>query len=109
MTARKRDPRTFTLADIEREFRLASYWFGEKWCPAVHRRKSGYAIRLLKSESISLGQRSLTYDYFELDADGTITTAPRGYARDYKPGRVTDIEAAAERYATPDRDAERVL
>ena len=109
MSARKREPREFTVADIEREFRLASYWFGEKWCPAVHRKAGGYAIRFLKSESLSLGHRSVTYDYFELDADGTITTAPRGYARDYKPGRVTDIAEAAEAFATTDRDAERVL
>lgn len=109
MSARKREPRAFTVADIEREFELASYWFGGKWCPAVHRRRNGYAIRFLKSESLSSSHRSVTYDYFELNADGTITTAPRGYAREYKPGRVTDIEVAVERFATPDQNAERAL
>lgn len=108
MTARKREPRAITVAEIEQQFELASYWFGDKWCPAVHRTGHGYGIRVLKSETLSLGHRQVTYDYFELDRDGVVDTAPRGFAKDWKPGRVIDIEAAAERFATPDREAGRV-
>lgn len=108
MTARKREPRAITLAEIEQQFELASYWFGAKWCPAVHRTAFGYGIRFIKSQTISIGHQSVTYDYFELDADGVITTAPRGQAKDWKPGRVTDIEAAAAQYEAPQADARRI-
>jgi hypothetical protein len=47
-------------------------------------------------------------DGFELDADGTITTAPRGHAKDWRPGIVTDIAEAAARYAEPQADALRL-
>jgi hypothetical protein len=111
VTARKREPRAITVAELEREFQLASYWWGEKFCPAVHEKShgNGYGIRVVRSVTVSGQNRSYTYDYFELDADGTITTAPRGHAKDYKPGRVGDIAEAAERYATPDPKARRVL
>ena len=49
-----------------------------------------------------------TFDYFDLDDEGVITVAPRGYARDYKPGRVVDIAAEADRYAVPDPAAARI-
>lgn len=109
MTARKREPRAFTLAEIEHQFELASYWFGAKWCPAVYRKGSGYGIRFLKSETVTLNHRSETFDYFELDADGVITTAPRGHTKDWKPGRVVDIEAAAAQYEAPQADARRIV
>lgn len=109
MTARqKREPTAHTVAQIEARFELASYWFGGTWCPAVHRIGDGYGIRIVRSESLTLNNRSVTYDYFYLDADGTITTAPRGYAREYKPGRVTDIVEAFERFATPSPTARRI-
>lgn len=104
MTARpKREPRAITIAEIEQRFELASYWFGEKWCPAVHRNGEGYGIRVVQSRTTNTVGRQVTYDYFALDADGLITTAPRGYAKEYKPGRVVDIAAAVERFATPER------
>lgn len=108
MTARqKREPTAHTIAEIEARFTLESYWFGGTWCPAVYR-GGDYFIRIVRSESLTLGHRSVTYDYFQVDADGTITVAPRGYAREYKPGRVTDIVEAFERFATPSPTARRI-
>jgi hypothetical protein len=111
MTARQ--PRDITLAEIEQSFELASYWFGEKWCPAVHRTSyrgvHGYAIRVLKSCTVSGDSERLIFDEFELDATGGVATAPRGYAKVFKPGRVVDIEAAAARYEAPQADARRIL
>lgn len=109
MTRAKREPRVFTVAGIEESFELASYWLGQRFRPAVFKTERGFSIRVVKSASFSGRNRSYTYDYFEIDADGTITSAPHGYAKDWKPGRVTDIEAAVERYATPDPEAVRVL
>jgi hypothetical protein len=110
-TKAKREPRAITLSDIKDDFLVdeASYWFGNKWCPSVRRRdEGGYAIRVVKSMTVSGSRKSFTFDYFYLDNDGLITVAPRGYARDYKPGRVVDIEAAVEQYATPRPDAQRI-
>ena len=103
--SKRREPRSITLAEIEQRFELGAYWFGDKWCPAVVKTGRGYRIRVVKSETLGANTRNTTYDYFDLDADGLITVAPRGYARDYKPGRVVDIAAAVERYATPDPEA----
>lgn len=109
MSARKREPRAVTIAEIERTFELASYWWGREWCPAVHAKDSGgYGIRVIKSLTISGARKNVTYDYFELDPNGVITAAPYGYARDFKPGQVADIETWAERMAAPDPDAERI-
>lgn len=108
MTRPKREPRAIKVADIARRFELSSYWFGRTWCPAVDRKASGFSIRIMKSESVSGRGRAITYDYFELDADGVITTAPRGHAKDWKPGRVIDIEAVADWYAKPQEDAMRL-
>lgn len=104
-----RQPRDITLAEIEQSFELASYWFGEKWCPAVHRTSRGYGIRFLKALVVSGDNQHMSFDYFELDADGVVTTAPRGYAKVFKPGRVVDIEAIAARYEAPQADARRIL
>lgn len=107
MTARKREPRAITLAEIEQQFELVSYWIGPKWYPAVYR-TSGFVIRVLKSETVTLTSRSETFDEFVLDAHGNVTTAPRGWAKAYKPGRVVDIEAAAAQYEAPQADARRI-
>lgn len=106
----KREPRSITLAEIEQRFPLdqASYWFGEKWCPAVRRRKEGYGIRVVAKATQSGPNAYIGFDYFYLDDEGLITTAPRGFARDYKPGRVVDIEAAVELFATPAPGARRI-
>lgn len=101
---KKREPAAFTVAQIEQRFELESFWLGEKkWCPAVYETGRGYGIRVVQSRSTNTVGRQVTYDYFAIDADGLITTAPRGYAKEYKPGRVVDIAAAVERFATPER------
>jgi hypothetical protein len=104
----KREPRAITLAEIEHHFQLASYWFGDKWCPAVHPTATGYGIRIVRSQTWHGANASVTYDYFELGPDGTVDIAPRGFARDFKPSRVVDIAAEAERYAVPDPAAMRI-
>lgn len=106
---KKAEPRVITVAEIERTFELASYWWGERWCPAVHRNSNGYGIRVIRSITRSGVNESISYDYFELDDNGEITTAPRGYAKDFKPGQVGDIETWAERYGTPQADARRII
>ena len=104
-----REPRDVTIKEIEKTFDLASYWFGQKWCPAVDRRsEGGYHIRVVKSETRTGSNVTSSYDYFYLGDDGTITTAPRGYAKDFKPGRVVDIKVAVERFAEPREDAVRI-
>lgn len=76
---------------------------------AVARRDNGgYQIRILKSRTVRGDSEKVDYDYFELDPTGLITIAPWGTAKDWKPGRVTDIAEAAERYATPPADAMRI-
>jgi hypothetical protein len=111
VSAAKREPRKITVAEIANRFDVdgASYWWGDRWKPAVHRRDGGgYGIRFVKTHTVYNTGSTTTFDYFELDDDGLITTAPRGFARDYKPGRVVDIAEAAERYAVPDPDATRI-
>lgn len=105
----KRTPRVITIAEIEREFELASYWFGQKWCPAVDETAFGYRVRVLKSETVTLNSRAEVYDEFVLAPDGTITSAPRGWAKAYKPGRVVDIDAAVARFETADVNARHIL
>lgn len=93
---------TFPFAVVEREFRLASYWFGARFCPAVFRREDDtYGIRILAS----VRGDTTTYDYFELAADGTVLKAPRGYARNYKPGRIGGLDEALAKYADPGASA----
>lgn len=106
---KKAEPRAITVAEIEQHFELASYWWGEKWCPAVHSKgMGGYGIRVLGSVTVTGASRQVSYSYFELDADGLISIAPRGWARAYKPGRVIDIAEVADRFAVPQADAMRV-
>ncbi len=71
-------------------------------------KNGGYSIRVIKSESRSAGSATVTYDYFELDADGLVTVSPRGWAKDFtKRVRVTGIAEVAKRYAEPDPNAPR--
>ena len=100
---------TIPFGRIERSFELASYWFGNTWCPAVVAKENGYRIRVIKSETLSGSSRNVTYDYFELAADGTVLVAPRGYARDYKPAQITGLDEAVTRYATAPADARRFV
>jgi hypothetical protein len=96
--------REIPFAHIERQFELASYWFGGKWCPAVDSNdRGGYQIRVLKGETRAGSNTTTTYDYFYLAEDGAVLTAPRGYARYFKPGRVTGLDEAVARYAEATR------
>ena len=104
----KREPRVILFAEIERTFQLASYWFGVKWCPAVDRNNDGYSIRIVRSETRSGVNVNTTYDYFELGPDGTVNLAPRGFAKDFKPGRVDGIEDALKAYADAPAGARRI-
>lgn len=90
--------RVFDFAEIERDFTLAPMTLGFTVYPAVAKRKTGgYSIR------VHMGTRGNTenYDYFYLTDDGTVDAAPRGYAKDFKPGRipVEQMDAAVQRYA----------
>lgn len=89
--------RVFDFAEIERDFTLAPMTLGFTTYPAVVKREGGgYAIR------VHTGMRGNTekYDYFYTYANGDVSAAPRGYAKDYKPGRipVEQLDAAVERY-----------
>ena len=103
-------PRTKTMreipfAQVEYDFHLAGYWLGSGWHPAVKSTERGYRIRVLKSETRSGISVSTTYDYFELDADGMVRVAPRGWAKDYKPGRITGLDEAVVKYTLPEVSA----
>ncbi|MEV7267105.1 hypothetical protein AB0N38_26435 [Micromonospora aurantiaca] len=96
--------REIPFTEIEENHQLASYWFGRTFCPAVDRRDGGgFQIRILKNERPRGGQVTTSYDYFELDEQGTVEVAPRGFARDYKPGRVVGLAEAIEKYAAVSR------
>jgi hypothetical protein len=86
------------FAEIERAFDLAPLRLGLSVYPAVSKREGGgYAIR------VHTGTRGSTdsYDYFYTYPDGTISAAPRGYAKDYRLGRIAvdELDAAVARYA----------
>lgn len=102
-------PREIPFTDIEDEFQLGSYWWGDKPIPAVDKTGDGYRIRVVKSITVNGPNTSFTYDYFELAADGTVLVAPRGYARDYKPGRITGLDDALTRHAEPASNAPRIF
>lgn len=114
MARTKTEPRTVTLAEIRGRFTLVPLNLGGRSHPAVAKDAQGrYSIRILKhlDYNASTGLRQEKFDYFYCDADGTITTAPRGHAKDFRPGRIDPaeldaviarIEAAVARGATPD-------
>lgn len=88
--------RVIPFEEIEQRFRLVPLRLGLAVYPAVVRQPLGYSIRVLTGR----GFITEGYDYFKLDAEGNITEAPRGHARDYCPGRipVEELEAAVQRY-----------
>lgn len=103
--AKTRAARVVQFGEIEQRFHLVPMTFG-KVHPAVGKddRDGSYSIRVLVSSSFTAGfggGRTEKYDYFYLDAEGAITAAPRGYARDYRPGRipVEELDAAVAKYA----------
>jgi hypothetical protein len=95
----KKPAREIAFAEIERGFTLARGLGGS---PAVGIESGGrgYYIRILAGETRSRdGSLTTKWDYFYLDADGTVAVAPRGYARDYKPGRVVGMAEAVAKYS----------
>lgn len=105
MGAKSKPARVIQFAEIEQRFHVVPMTLGlGTFYPAVTRkddRPDRYLIRVLKSVAGS----TTNYDYFRCDADGVITEAPRGYARDYRPGRipVEELDAAVARYAEASR------
>lgn len=80
--------REIPFAAIESAFTLSAH----HTYPAVGEMpRAGYYIRVVAGPG--------RYDYFYTDESGTITKAPRGYARHYKPGRIVGLEAAVAQYA----------
>lgn len=101
MAAKTKPARVIQFAEIEQRFELVPLRITHPPHPAVSkRREGGYAIRVLKGETRSGTRATTTVDYFYLDAEGTIVEAPRGYARDYRPGRVPveELDAAVARW-----------
>jgi hypothetical protein len=101
----KTTPFTIRFERIEDRFELISYrWFDGSLKPAVIRKDDGtYQIRVLTSRTAKTDR----YGYFETDADGLITAAPRGHAKDYKGGRITGLDDAVAKYAADDQSIPR--
>jgi hypothetical protein len=95
---RKAKPvREVPFSAIERDFVLARGFTGG---PAVWLLDDGsYKIRILAGESRNGTGTTTTWDFFHLAADGLVTIAPRGYAKYYKPARITGMEEAIAKYA----------
>jgi hypothetical protein len=94
----KREPRTVTLTEISETFHVVA--MGDH--PPIGRRSdgNGWYVRVLVTSRRRGGYVTDRYEYFYIDDQGLITEAPRGYAKDYRPGRVPvdQLEAAVERY-----------
>jgi hypothetical protein len=90
---------------IEDQFELAPLVLsgGIPASPAVMFKQGvGWSIRVRTRMSYDgRGRRSESFDYFRVGLDGEILAAPRGYAKDFKPGRipVAELEAAIVKYA----------
>jgi hypothetical protein len=88
--------REIPFSDIEKRFLVALHGPG----PGVGRRATGgYYIRITKSIAVNGLSETRKFDYFYLAPDGEVTTAPRGYAKDYRPARITGINEAVLQYA----------
>jgi hypothetical protein len=88
--------REIPFADIERLLDLAAVADSP---PVGQKPRGGYWIRVLMSERIGSSTTNTKFDYFDLAEDGEVLSAPRGYAKDFRPGRVTGLAEAVERYA----------
>lgn len=101
--ATKKNPRTVSFAEIERRFELAPLeLFGTVHSAVAYTDGEGYSIRVTVSHTRnSRGDLTEKFDYFRCATDGTITEAPRGYAKDYKPGRIpaAELDRAVKQYA----------
>lgn len=92
---RKRPIPEIPFTRLERQWDLVHFGSSR----AVGREGDGFYIRVLVGEEWHGDALRSKFDYFRLDADGTVRVAPRGYAKDYKPGRIAGMDEALVRYA----------
>jgi hypothetical protein len=88
---RKRTVMVIPFTDIEQR------WRPSPLDPFVERDGDDYVINVLTF--VSFFPAEIRTDSFRLAADGTVISAPRGWAKDYKPGRVTGLDGAVAKYA----------
>lgn len=101
MSRQPKPVREIPFAEIERDFELA----GLGTSPSVGLRRvpdgDGYYIRVFAGATVlANGTVTTRYDYFHLTDDGTVLSAPRGYAKDYRPGRITGLDEALAKYTS---------
>lgn len=111
MAVRTRAPREIPFGEIERDWTLGCYWFGDRWCPAVFFDDRGggrYRVRVVTGERTRGATITRSWDFFECDPTGLVTLAPRGHAKQYKPGRVTGLDDAVAKHAPEDPGALRL-
>jgi hypothetical protein len=77
----------------------------QRWRPSpldsfIERHGDDYVINVLTYASLSPAE--IRVDLFRVAADGTVLSAPRGYAKDYRPGRITGMSEAYAKYAPGD-------
>lgn len=83
-----------SITIIQQNFQLAHSGITGRQCPVTKFPTGKYRIRVLKSQSNNYqkGTVSVSWDYFELDKDGLILEAPRGYKKHYKDFKITDLD-----------------
>lgn len=103
-TKTKKPPQEIPFSNIERNFTLASYTLGSRYCPAVasEERPLGkvYVIRAqVGATEHRNGDITRKYDYFTLLGDGEVVSAPRGWTPVYRGRRITGLAEAVLKYA----------
>lgn len=99
MSAPKKPIREIPFDEIDRQFAVLEYahlGIG----PAVGARADnvgGFYIRVAVGMTYSGGTTRTRFDYFHLGPDGEVQAAPRGFAKDFKPGRVTGMAEAVRK------------
>jgi len=87
--------KTTTVENIESQFETASCF----WSPPIFKQKDwiSYGIRIVTSSSYNNRSwlRNTSYDYFDINSDGIITSAPRWFAK-MKGTLVTNIKERAQ-------------
>jgi hypothetical protein len=76
---------------------IEDQWQPSPLDPFITRDGDDYVINVLAF--VSLVPAEIRVDSFRVASDGTVLSAPRGYAREYKPGRITGMDEAVARYA----------
>lgn len=99
MSPRKKPVREMTLENmLGNSWTLSSMNFGG-FRPAVFRDGEGYSVRVRVGVSLGRdGYRSEKWDYFEFSPDKICNSCPRGYSKEYRGIRVTDLEEMVEKY-----------